>query len=71
MHHTDRLGTNIEGKLKQEMRCLAGGSWGADNCGGGPINNNRTISVLGGIKAVVPADLKLTYAPGAPIADCE
>ena len=46
----------------------AGGSWGGDNCGGGPINNNRTSSVLGGIKALAP-NLALTYAPGVPIAN--
>ena len=46
----------------------AGGSWGADKCGGGPINNNRTSSVLGGIKRVAPG-LKVTYAPGVPIDD--
>jgi len=44
----------------------AGGSWGSDKCGGGPINNNRTSSIIGGIKAVAP-NLKLTYAPGVPI----
>jgi hypothetical protein len=39
-------------------------------CGGGPINNNRTSSVIGGIKQVAP-NVKLTYSPGAPIADCK
>ena len=46
----------------------AGGSWGGDKCGGGPINNNRTISVIGGIKTIAP-DLEVTYAPGVPVAD--
>ena len=50
----------------------AGGSWGADNCGGGPINNARTVSALGGIKALLKlsgSNAKVTYAPGVPIAD--
>lgn len=31
----------------------AGGSWGGDKCGGGPLNNARTSSVLGGVKAAL------------------
>eukprot|EP01048_Picozoa_sp_COSAG05_P016807 COSAG05_NODE_2214_length_3381_cov_2.489945_3_plen_621_part_00 len=46
----------------------AGGSWGGDHCGGGPINNNRTSSVLGGIKRIAP-HIDVTYAPGVALAD--
>ena len=46
----------------------AGGSWGGDHCGGGPVNNARTSSILGGIKAVAPG-IDVTYAPGVPVAD--
>ena len=42
----------------------AGGSWGGDRCGGGPINNARTSSTLGGIKHL----LKLKAAAAAAAA---
>jgi beta-glucosidase len=44
----------------------AGGSWGSDGCGGGPVNNQRSTSILGGIKAVAP-HVKVTYRPGVPV----
>jgi hypothetical protein len=59
----------------------AGGSWSGDHCGGGPINNKRTKSVLGGIKDLAAeavraaggvagmAGLQVAYQPGVSIAD--
>jgi beta-glucosidase len=51
----------------------AGGSWGGDRCGGGPINNARTSSIVGGIKRLLKleaaAGVDLAYYPGIPIAD--
>ena len=59
----------------------AGGSWSGDHCGGGPINNKRTKSVLGGIKdlaaeavrvagdAAGVAGLQVAYYPGVSIAE--
>jgi beta-glucosidase len=52
-----------------QLQCgdyTAGGSWGSDGCGGGPVNNERSTSILGGIKAVAP-HVKVTYRPGVPV----
>eukprot|EP00041_Stephanoeca_diplocostata_P038533 m.1523208 g.1523208 ORF g.1523208 m.1523208 type:complete len:962 (+) comp25232_c0_seq4:137-3022(+) len=46
----------------------AGGSWGGDRCGGGPINNGHTSSVVGGIKTLFPS-VSVEYAPGISIDD--
>ena len=46
----------------------AGGSWGGDRCGGGPINNARTSSMLGGLKErLEETNASIAYYPGVSI----